>query len=152
MPWNPDYYYQNINIDNITEKLTYLYEHKKEIKKNLESITPKIKQDAEHPALLLKKMLSKDVGKFKNTYLAYSSDKDIRKAGQSGGVISSLLIYALEKKIINGAIVTRWSKDNPLKPEMFVATSKDEILQATKSKYCPVSTEKIFKEKKQRKL
>ena len=138
--------YQNINIDNITEKLTYLNEHKKEIKKELESIIPKIKQDAEQPALLLKKMLSKDVGKFKNTYLAYSSDKDIRKAGQSGGVISSLLIYALEKKIINGAIVTRWSKDDPLKPEMFVATSKDEILQAIKSKYCPVSTEKIFKE------
>ena len=48
--------------------------------------------------------------------------------------------------MIDGAIVTRWKKDDPLKPEMFLAKSRGEILEATKSKYCPVSTEKIFKE------
>lgn len=138
--------YQNINFDNATEKFTYLFEHKKEIKKELESIIPKIKKDAEQPALLLKEVLSKKLGNFKNTYVSYSLDEEIRKAGQSGGLISSLLIYALEKKMIDGAIVTRWKKDDPLKPEMFFAKSKDEIIQATKSKYCPVSTEKIFKE------
>jgi len=83
------------------------------------------------------------LGEYKNTYISYSLDEEIRKAGQSGGLVSSLLIYALDKNLIDGAIVTRWKKDNPLEPEMFLAKTKDEILQAARSKYCYVP---MFKE------
>lgn len=78
------------------------------------------------------------VGNVLNCYLAYSSDSDIRLTGQSGGVVSSLLIFALEEKLIDGAIVVRMSRKNPLLPEIFLAKSKEDIIDASKSKYCPV--------------
>lgn len=140
--------YQDVDIEKIMDKVNDLWKNKTNIKKDLESIILKIKKDAEQPALLLKGTLSEGIGKFKDTYVGYSKDKNIRAAGQSGGLVSALLIYALEKKMIDGAIVTRWSKKDPLLPETFIARSKEEILQAAKSKYCPVKMSEIFRKLK----
>jgi coenzyme F420 hydrogenase subunit beta len=38
------------------------------------------------------------------------------------------------------------SKDNPLIPEPFIARTKDEIIEASKSKYCPVPLNVILKQ------
>ena len=61
-------------------------------------------------------------------------------------LVTSLLIYALEKGIIDGALVTRMQKDNPFEPEPFIAMNKEEIIEASKSKYCPVPLNKLIKE------
>ncbi len=87
-----------------------------------------------------------EIGNFKNTYVAYSTNDNIRKAGQSGGVVSALLIYALENDIIDGAVVTKMSLDNPLRPETFIARSKEDVLDASGSKYCPVPANEILSE------
>lgn len=79
-----------------------------------------------------------EVGNFQAIYAGYACDDAIRWAGQSGGVASALLIYLLEKGEIDGAVVTRWSRSDPLLPETFIARTREEILQATGSKYCPV--------------
>lgn len=86
------------------------------------------------------------VGNVLNSYLAYSQDKNIRTEGQSGGVVSSLLIFALQNKIIDGVVVTRMSRSNPLRPETFIATSEEEIIEASKSKYCPVHAGTVINE------
>lgn len=85
------------------------------------------------------------VGNFLNCYIAYSSDSDLRLMGQSGGIVSSLLIFALEKALIDGAIVVRMNRENPLSPEVFIAKSRKEIIDASKSKYCSVPINTILK-------
>lgn len=78
------------------------------------------------------------LGKYLSCYIGYTSESNIRFHAASGGLISSLLIYSLDKGIIDGALVTRMKKDSPLEPEPFIARTKDEILEAARSKYCPV--------------
>lgn len=86
------------------------------------------------------------VGKTIASYLSYSLDDAVREGGQSGGAISSLLSFALEKGIIDGAIVTRMRHSIPLRPEVYIAKTRDDVLKASKSKYCPVPTNIIIRE------
>jgi coenzyme F420 hydrogenase subunit beta len=78
------------------------------------------------------------LGNFKKCYLGYSKNKKIRFLASSGGIVTSLLIYLLEKKIVDGVLVTGMSKINPLEPEIFIAYNKKGILKAVGSKYLPV--------------
>ena len=86
------------------------------------------------------------IGNYQNCYTAYSKDTEIRYNSSSGGLITQLLISALEKGIINGALVTRMNKSKPLEPEPFIARTKEEIIEASKSKYCPVPLNIVLKE------
>lgn len=92
------------------------------------------------------------IGNYQNCYTAHSMDTEIRYNSSSGGLITQLLIFALENGIINGALVTRMNKSKPLEPEPFIARTKEEIIEASKSKYCPVpaniALKKIIKSKK----
>jgi len=78
--------------------------------------------------------------------MGYATDHSMRWTGQSGGLVTALLVFALEEGLIDGAVVTRMSKSDPLSPETVVAESKKEILNASKSKYCPVPLNVAVKE------
>lgn len=78
------------------------------------------------------------IGNYINCYVGHANDYDIRYNSASGGLITALLIFALEEGLITGALVTRMKKDKPLEPEPFIARTKEEIIEASKSKYCPV--------------
>jgi coenzyme F420 hydrogenase subunit beta len=78
------------------------------------------------------------VGKYLNCYVGHASDHYIRHNSSSGGLVTQLLIYALDKGIIDGALVTKMSEKDPLRPKSFIARTEEEILSAAKSKYCPV--------------
>lgn len=80
----------------------------------------------------------KYIGHYVGLHSGYSLDESIRFHSASGGVVSQFLIYLLDKKIIDGAVVTAFDKDN-VTPISYIATNKDEILKAKSSKYCPVS-------------
>ena len=84
------------------------------------------------------------IGIYSNSYIGYSRNDDVRYNSSSGGVITSLLIYALEKGIIDGALVTKMNDDNPFEPEPFIAVNKEEIIEAAKSKYCPVPLNRML--------
>jgi coenzyme F420 hydrogenase subunit beta len=71
-------------------------------------------------------------------YTGYSLDNQIRFNASSGGLVTSLLILALEEKLVDGVLVTAASPMNPLRPLPFIAKSKEELLFAMGSKYCPV--------------
>jgi len=86
------------------------------------------------------------IGNYLNCYFGHSTDYNIRYNSASGGFITQLLIFALEEGIIDGALVTRMKKDNPLEPEPFIARTKEEIIEASKSKYCPVPANIALKE------
>lgn len=78
------------------------------------------------------------LGNYIGCYLAHATNHAVRHNSASGGLVTSLLIFALEQGLIDGALVTRMKRDNPLEPESFIARTKEDILEASKSKYCPV--------------
>lgn len=92
----------------------------------------------------------KYIGRYYSLYTGYSLDDDIRYHSASGGMISQFLIYLLEKKIIDGAVVTGFSEDN-ITPISYIARTKDEVLKAKSSKYCPVALNKVGNEIKESK-
>lgn len=78
------------------------------------------------------------LGNYLNFYLGYSKDENIRYESSSGGLLTQSLIYAIENGFIDGALVTRMKKDSPFEPEPFIARTREEIIEAEGSKYCPV--------------
>ncbi|MFQ5793885.1 MAG: Coenzyme F420 hydrogenase/dehydrogenase, beta subunit C-terminal domain [Candidatus Bipolaricaulia bacterium] len=74
-------------------------------------------------------------GPYSYALLASSNDAKIRDKGQDGGVVTSLLIYALEKGIIQGTIVGDVREDNPHIPVQKLATTPEEILNCIGSRY-----------------
>ena len=86
------------------------------------------------------------IGNYLNCYIGHSTDYNIRYNSASGGLVTQLLIFALEEGLIDGALVTRMKKNNPLEPEPFIARTKEEIIEASKSKYCPVPVNIALKE------
>ena len=86
------------------------------------------------------------LGRYLGCYIGHANDRSVRRDCASGGLVSSLLIFALEEDLIDGALVTRMREDNPLRPEPFIARTRDEILSAAGSKYCPVATGTALKE------
>ncbi|MEM2779960.1 MAG: Coenzyme F420 hydrogenase/dehydrogenase, beta subunit C-terminal domain, partial [Candidatus Bathyarchaeia archaeon] len=85
------------------------------------------------------------LGNFLACFVGHSNDYDVRFNSASGGVVTQLLLFALEQGIIDGAVVTRMRADNPLMPESFIAKTKEEIVSASKSKYCPTSPNEVLK-------
>ena len=86
------------------------------------------------------------IGNYLNCYIGHATDYNIRYNSASGGLVTALLIFALEEGVIDGALVTRMKKDKPLEPEPFIARTREEIIEASKSKYCPVPANVALKE------
>ena len=88
-----------------------------------------------------------ELGKYKACVSARSTDKEILKGAQDGGIVTSLFAYALEEGIIDGAIVAGSyddGDDNEMcgtpvphhwRPKPVVATTKAELLAARGTKY-----------------
>ncbi|MDO5848032.1 MAG: Coenzyme F420 hydrogenase/dehydrogenase, beta subunit C-terminal domain [Methanobrevibacter sp.] len=78
------------------------------------------------------------LGSYKKIVSAKTTNNEIFKYAQDGGIISSLLIYALEERMIDGALVAG-NPDNDWVPVPEIATTPDEILAAAGTKYtmCP---------------
>lgn len=74
------------------------------------------------------------LGTYKQITSGRSTDKQIQKISQDGGIASALLCFALDEKIIDGAVVAGPS-DQMWKPEPTVALSSDEVLAAAGTKY-----------------
>ena len=87
----------------------------------------------------------KYIGQHIALHTGYALDEDIRLHSASGGMVSQFLIYLLEKKIIDGAVVTGFGDDH-ITPVSYIARTKDEVLRAKSSKYCPVALNKVGNE------
>lgn len=89
------------------------------------------------------------IGKHIAYYSGYSNDYETRHEGASGGMTSQFLIYLLEKGYIQGAVVTRFQKNKDFWIDTFVARTKEDILSAKSSKYCPVTMAGVVRKIKQ---
>jgi len=84
------------------------------------------------------------LGTYQSLNIGFSSDPGIRRQGGSAGVISTTLIYLLENKLVDGALVLGMSEEEPWMNKPFIATSREEILKAAQSKYTISSVNEIL--------
>jgi coenzyme F420-reducing hydrogenase beta subunit len=76
------------------------------------------------------------LGPVQSTYLGYASDPNLRAAAASGGVTSALLIAALNRGDIDGAVVCRtFIEDGKVRAHFVLARTRQEIQAAGGSKY-----------------
>jgi len=87
-----------------------------------------------------------EIGYYKEVYSGYAKDEALRIEGASGGIATHLLTYLLETGRIDGAVVCRMDKERPLEPDVFMAHTREDLIEAQQSKYIPVPTGVILKE------
>lgn len=88
----------------------------------------------------------KYIGRYVSLYTGYSCDETMRYHSASGGLLSQFLIYLLDKKVVDGVVVTAFSKEDGITPISYIARTKEEVLAARSSKYCPVALNKVGNE------
>ncbi len=65
--------------------------------------------------------------------------EEVAKVAQDGGVVTTLLIQALNEGIIEAAVVCQLSEKEPLKPKPLIALTEQDLIASAGSKYasCP---------------
>ena len=74
-----------------------------------------------------------EIGPYHTIMMARASEQGIRERAQYGGVVSALLIFALEKGTIRSAILT--DTGGPFSPVGKIAGNRSEVLDCTGSRY-----------------
>ncbi len=86
------------------------------------------------------------IGKYQHIYIGHTNDEKVRRNGASGGIITQILIWLLEKGKIDGVVTLRMSHEQPWLTEPFIATTKEDILESAQSKYIISSVNEILPE------
>lgn len=86
------------------------------------------------------------LGHYRDIHIGFAADPQTRLNSASGGIISAMLIFLLEKGMIDGAVVTGMSETEPWLTRPFIATTRDEIMQSAQSKYIITSVNEILPE------
>ncbi len=76
-------------------------------------------------------------GIVRNVYTGVSLYPDAYNQAVSGGIASSILIYALEHGMIDGAVLAGFDPDVPYEAKAVVATTREGIIACAGSKYQP---------------
>lgn len=74
-------------------------------------------------------------GPYLRLVIAQTTDPVILDAAQNGGAVTGLLTFALERKIIDGAIVSAMSAEKPFYPKPIMARTAREILESAGTRY-----------------
>lgn len=77
-------------------------------------------------------------------FRAYAVDDVVRDAGAGGGVVSALLIYSLEKHLVDGVVVTGMSAETPWRVVPKLATTREEVIANAGSCYAMCPTDSIL--------
>jgi coenzyme F420 hydrogenase subunit beta len=73
-------------------------------------------------------------GQYIEGYVGYAVDKEIRQKSQSGGIVTALLCYLLDKNEIDGAIMNRFCNQTK-RPEVVFEDSRIGIQESSGSYY-----------------
>ena len=76
---------------------------------------------------------AKEIGPFQKIFMARSKKEEISQVAQYGGIVSTLLIYAMEKGFIESAIIT--DKGDGISSAGKIARNKSDILNCAGSRY-----------------
>lgn len=85
------------------------------------------------------------LGSHLKTYTGISADEQVLSLSQSGGIVSTLLLFCIEKNLIDGAVVSKWRKRAPFETQTYIARDRGGILAAVGSKYNPTPAAQILR-------
>ncbi len=74
-------------------------------------------------------------GCVKKAYLGNANDEDVRFKASSGGVITALCLYLIDKKLVDGVIQTRKHSTDPRLTETIVSICREDVLSCCGSRY-----------------
>lgn len=83
--------------------------------------------------------LEKSWGRILEIREGYASEHQIRFLGSSGGVVTALALYCLEKRNFSGIMHVGTNSNNPLENTICFSKTKSELLEAGGSRYSPAS-------------
>jgi coenzyme F420 hydrogenase subunit beta len=72
------------------------------------------------------------LGLYRRIVMARARNPEIMRGCQDGGIVTTLLLYALDSGVIDGALVV--GRDN-WAPVAYIAKTRDEVIRASGSKY-----------------
>jgi coenzyme F420 hydrogenase subunit beta len=84
------------------------------------------------------------LGYYRKILLAQATNPTIREATKSGGVINALLNFAISRKIIDSAVVSKNSPSLPIKVKPQISLVPDDALSAVDSKIMPSAVAEAF--------
>lgn len=76
-----------------------------------------------------------EFGSYRRLAVGQATDSKILNASQDGGIVTALLSFALEKGLIDGAVVSGVNKEKPFFPTPKLATTAEEILGNSGTRY-----------------
>lgn len=85
-------------------------------------------------------------GECRGAWVGRSNDETVYGGAQSGGVVSQFLIDLLETGEVDGCAVVTMPPGNPPRPAAVIAKSREDVLRAQKSKYCPVPVLQLLRD------
>ena len=85
-------------------------------------------------------------GEMKKVRIGFSGKENIRRKGASGGVTTSVLLYLLERKFLDGVVCSRQGLPTPLEASAHIARTEAEVIASMQSVYIPVSVLDVISE------
>jgi coenzyme F420 hydrogenase subunit beta len=89
--------------------------------------------EAIHKAVYGEEYGDLEIGRFKHVLMARATDSQIKERAQTGGVVSTLMDFAVREGVIDAALLT--SRDGEHLPEGRIAHDREEILACAGSSY-----------------
>jgi coenzyme F420 hydrogenase subunit beta len=86
------------------------------------------------------------IGKYRMIYAGYSNE--FRLSSSSGGIATYILAELLKKGIVDHVFSVKESQKNGLHYDYSISSSKEELIQASKTKYFPVTLAEVLKKLK----
>ncbi|HPS03549.1 MAG TPA: Coenzyme F420 hydrogenase/dehydrogenase, beta subunit C-terminal domain, partial [Candidatus Sumerlaeota bacterium] len=81
----------------------------------------------------------REFGKTLEIWEGYATDPEVRYRGSSGGLISMLTLYCIEKRGMSFALHTGMDESRPWLNRTVVSRTREEVLARTGSRYAPAS-------------
>ena len=78
-------------------------------------------------------------GPFESLWAAHAADENLRRRASSGGCISALLAFLLERRQIDGVLHLGRADDDPLRTVAGLSTTRADVLRRAGSRYAPGS-------------
>jgi len=123
--------------------LEYFAEEPKLVKKcEVCGICPRVCPRYKWPLSVLEKLVfgrerkpDEDFGVYQNLLLAQTTDKKILSTCQDGGVVTTIIDFAMKEEIIDGALLSGLSPNKPFYPVPVLATTPKDVLECAGTRY-----------------
>lgn len=76
-------------------------------------------------------------GRTEGIYSGFANDPETRTKGSSGGIVSAISIYLLEKKIVDAVLQVGGDQRDYLRNTLKISKTKEDVLTCSSSRYAP---------------